>query len=86
MKTTCNPHPSYDLDRDGYVSQEDYRLSKRFDFDGNGVLDPDERSIGRRILSQEFFKRHQNDLHNFGPAFEGNTLKQNVDKLVNSYR
>lgn len=42
------PHPSYDLDNDGYVSTDDYKLAKRFDFDGNGVLDPDERNIGER--------------------------------------
>lgn len=40
------PHPSYDLDNDGYVSTEDYKLAKRFDFDGNGLLDPEERGIG----------------------------------------
>lgn len=44
IKLTSAPHPSYDLDKDGYVSHEDYRLAKRFDFDGNGVLDPEERA------------------------------------------
>lgn len=70
---------------DGYVSQEDYRLAKRFDFDGNGVLDPSERHVGKKILSEEFFKRHSNDLHNFGPNFVKNTHSKNVEKLVNSY-
>ncbi len=37
---------------DGYVSQQDYRLAKRFDFDGNGVLDADERQVGRRVLAE----------------------------------
>jgi len=39
-------------DMDGYVSQQDYRLAKRFDFDGNGVLDADERQVGRRVLAE----------------------------------
>jgi hypothetical protein len=73
-------------DNDGYVSQNDFKLAKRFDFDGNGVLDPDERQIGKRILAEEFFLRHSEDLHNFGPSFVKNTQKQNVEKLVNSYR
>lgn len=38
IRATSIPHPSYDLDNDGYVSMQDYRLAKRFDLDGNGVL------------------------------------------------
>ena len=30
------PHPSYDVDCDGFVSTSDYRFAKRFDLDGNG--------------------------------------------------
>lgn len=60
------PHPSYDLDGDGYVSQEDYRLAKRFDFDGNGVLDPEERKIGQKVLAEEFFRRHADGLEKLG--------------------
>jgi hypothetical protein len=67
------------------VSQQDYKLAKKFDFDGNGVLDPDEVQVGRRILADEFFKRHPDDLVNFGPQFENNTRKQNVERLLNSY-
>lgn len=85
IKVTCTPHPSYDLDNDGYVSQEDYRLAKRFDFDGNGLLDPDERNVGRHILAEEFFKKHEKDISNYGTGFAQNTKKQNVEKLVNSY-
>ena len=48
-------------------------------------MDPDERQVGRQILADEFFKRHTDDLHNFGPSFAKNTHKQNVEKLVNSY-
>jgi hypothetical protein len=87
IKLTGAPHPSYDLDKDGYVSQEDYRLAKRFDFDGNGVLDPDERAVGRRVLADEFFRRHEEagDLRNFGEHVASKTRKQNVDALANAY-
>jgi hypothetical protein len=61
-------------------------LAKRFDFDGNGVLDADERQVGKRVLADEFFTRHKNDLHIFGPQIAANTHKKNVDNLVNSYR
>lgn len=87
IRVTSAPHPSYDLDLDGYVSQEDYKLAKRFDFDGNGVLDPDERSIGKRVLADEFFKAHEmaGDLNCFGKQFVTNTHKKNVDSLANAY-
>lgn len=87
IRITSAPHPSYDLDLDGYVSQEDYKLAKRFDFDGNGVLDPDERAIGKRVLADEFFKVHeeQGDLGCFGQKFTENTHKKNVDNLANAY-
>ena len=73
-------------DNDGYVSQQDYKLAKRFDFDGNGVLDADERAVGKKVLAEEFFKRHEEDLHIFGPQIAKNTHKKNVENLVNSYR
>lgn len=71
---------------DGYVSQHDYRLAKRFDFDGNGVLDPDERHVGKQILADEFFKRHADHVYMFGPTYSMDNHKFNVQKLVNSYR
>ena len=46
------PHMSYDIDGDGYVSQEDYFMAKRFDMDGNGVLDADER-VGRAVANAQ---------------------------------
>lgn len=86
IKLTAAPHPSYDLDADGYVSHEDYRLAKRFDLDGNGVLDPSERAIGKRVLSDEFFKQHAGHLHVFGPNIAKNPHRKNVENLANAYR
>ena len=65
------PHGSYDIDGDGYVSQEDYFLSKRFDLDGNGVLDPDEQEVGRFIMAQDFFENHRDDIHLYGEEWKG---------------
>lgn len=84
IKARGTPHTSYDLDQDGYVSQEDFRLAKRFDLDGNGVLDPDERAIGKRVLADEFFKSHAHDIECFGPKFTTFTHAQNVDRLAKS--
>lgn len=85
IRASGTPHPSYDLDGDGYVSQEDYRLAKRFDFDGNGVLDPDERKVGQRVLAEEFFRRHAHDITKFGGKIAENNHAENVDALVNAY-
>lgn len=85
IRASYMPHPSYDLDADGYVSTDDYKMAKRFDLDGNGVLDSDEREIGKRVLAEEFFKRHENDKHNFGVQIAVRSHKENVEKLVTSY-
>eukprot|EP01031_Cornospumella_fuschlensis_P028645 gene28645-34583_t len=85
IRAAYMPHPSYDLDADGYVSTDDYKMAKRFDLDGNGVLDSDEREIGKRVLAEEFFKRHEKDKHNFGAQIAARTHKENVEKLVTSY-
>ena len=73
-------------DNDGYVSQEDYRRAKRFDLDGNGVLDPNERLVGMHVLAEEFFERNKDHLNIFGGQIAGRSRKDNVDKLVSSYR
>ena len=85
IKSTSQPHPSFDIDGDGWVSQEDYRLAKRFDFDGNGVLDPQEREIAKRVIADEFFKEHSHHLHLFGDKLTEKSHKQNVDSLANAY-
>ena len=50
------------------------------------MLDPDERHVGKQILADEFFKRHQGHAYMFGPSYGDGSHKQNVQKLVNSYR
>ena len=83
-KLTNMPHMSYDIDGDGYVSQEDYFMAKRFDMDGNGVLDADEQEVGRFIMAQEFFKRHKHDVELFGPEWNPTDMRKNIHTLATS--
>lgn len=68
-------------DGDGDVSQEDYRLAKRFDFDGNGIIDPYERKIAKHVIADEFFKKHNEHMHVFGEEISKCSHKENVSKL-----
>jgi hypothetical protein len=72
---------SYSQDGDGYVSQDDYKLAKRFDFDGNGVIDPYERNIAKHVIADEFFKAHKDHIHVFGPEIASSTHEENVSRL-----
>ena len=38
------PHASFDLDGDGHVGDRDYFLAKRFDKDGDGKLNAEEKA------------------------------------------
>lgn len=67
------------------MSQEDYQLSKRFDLDGNGVIDPDERVIAKNIIADEFFKANKKHLKSFGEKVAKQTHQQNVADLANAY-
>ena len=40
------PDISYDIDGDGFVSQEDYKTSKTYDLDCSGILDTEEQRVG----------------------------------------
>jgi len=84
IKLSSIPHPSYDLDCDGFVSSDDYKFAKRFDLDGNGVLDPRERKVCKKLLAHEFFQAHTDDISNFGEQYALNSHKQNVEKLSNA--
>ncbi|CAG9320320.1 unnamed protein product [Blepharisma stoltei] len=46
------PDPTYDLDRDGYVSVEDYYVSSRFDVDKDGKLSKSERENAEKAISE----------------------------------
>ena len=66
------------------MSQDDYKLAKRFDFDGNGVIDPYERNIAKHVIADEFFRAHKDHIHVFGPEISTASHEENVSKLENS--
>eukprot|EP01051_Picozoa_sp_SAG22_P008446 SAG22_NODE_642_length_8224_cov_21.479508_3_plen_319_part_00 len=47
------PHPSMDIDGDGTISQADFKLGHKFDADGNGILDAEEKSTLQRVMAKE---------------------------------
>jgi hypothetical protein len=59
-------------------------MAKRFDMDGNGVLDADEQEVGRFIMAQEFFKRHKHDVELFGPEWNPTDMRKNIHTLATS--
>jgi hypothetical protein len=71
------------LDRDGFVGQEDYRLAKQIDTTKKGYLSHRSQQEGRRIIADEFFKKHRNNLSKFGGNYHNNTHLQNVDNMIN---
>ena len=79
-----SPHLSYDLDEDGFVGQEDYRLSKHLDVDHNGVLHTTARGRGRRIIAEQFFQKHGDGISKFGIGnYKNQSIEQNIDDLAN---
>eukprot|EP00826_Nyctotherus_ovalis_P052133 TRINITY_DN6571_c0_g2_i1.p2 TRINITY_DN6571_c0_g2~~TRINITY_DN6571_c0_g2_i1.p2 ORF type:complete len:181 (-),score=56.75 TRINITY_DN6571_c0_g2_i1:1261-1803(-) len=48
------PDPSYDLDKDGFVSAREYFISKQFDKDRDGRLNTAEKADAMRALSSEY--------------------------------
>ena len=49
-KAESIPHISYDLDGDGYVGGRDLVIAKRFDLDGDGILNAVERENAVKAL------------------------------------
>lgn len=47
------PHGTFDVDGDGVVSSTDYYLANKFDDDGNGVLDNEERAELRKKMVEK---------------------------------
>ena len=66
------------------MSREDYFIAKRFDLDGNGVIDPDEKLVAKKVIAEEFFRAHMHHIHLFGKKYTKKTLKENVNNLAKS--
>ena len=55
-KKKCHAHKSFDLDGDGVVSVNDYKLAKDMDTDGSGHIDEEETRLGRTRLARDFYE------------------------------
>ena len=60
------PDISYDLDGDGYVGGRDYVLSKRFDVDGDGKLNADEKKKALEAIKNGIEREYVWNLENRG--------------------
>ncbi|KAH8082886.1 hypothetical protein SO694_0044802 [Aureococcus anophagefferens] len=80
------PHWSYDLDGDGEVSHDDYKISKALDALGTGQLSPVQRTRGRKTLASQFFRNHQRDAHLYGSQWTARpgsaAAEENAERLA----
>lgn len=53
-KNDLIPDISYDLDGDGFVSTKEYFIASRFDKNGNGKLEPNEKAEAIKALKEGF--------------------------------
>mmetsp|Transcript_23571 Transcript_23571/g.23765 ORF Transcript_23571/g.23765 Transcript_23571/m.23765 type:complete len:357 (+) Transcript_23571:288-1358(+) len=86
VRGRCAPHDSYDVDGDGWVSQEDFSLAKRFDLDNNGVLDPEERKLTKQVVVEDFLTENDRGLRALGALGGRSRLIENTlrDPELNS--
>ena len=80
------PHWSFDLDGDGEVSHDDYKISKALDALGTGQLSPVQRTRGRKTLASQFFRNHQRDAHLYGSQWTARpgsaAAEENAERLA----
>jgi len=76
------PHASYDIDGDGFISQSDYQLAKRFDADGNGVIDKAEMDAGKRLIAKELWEKYRAQHFLQKPPISDSERQRHVDDLV----
>lgn len=60
-------------------------MAKRFDFDGNGVIDPDEREVAKHVIADEFFRKNADNIRVFGKQFANRTHEENIESLEKAY-
>ena len=46
LSSRVQPHMSYDIDGDGFVSQEDLKIGKTIDVNNDGVIQDNEKQMG----------------------------------------
>ena len=67
-KSADLPHHSYDVDGDGFVSNLDYFLAKRFDVDKDGKLNEKELSAARQAKESGYLDQFMFGLERTGPT------------------
>ena len=82
-KNINRSHTSFDLDGDGFVGSEDLKLAKALDVQNVGMLDAEGTLKGRTSISKKWFQENQKRMWLFGPSYEGKSIEQNTDELVN---
>lgn len=83
LRRRCNEADlSFDIDGDGDVSQQDYVLAKKYDANGNGLLEPAEQSHARECIARDFFNDHQHDVHLYGTQWHRSDMKANAHRLA----
>ena len=53
------PHHTFDVDGDGVVSQEDFRMSSQFDINKDGIIQLDERHELRKQMVDVLIKKYR---------------------------
>lgn len=76
------PHHTFDIDGDGFVDNYDYQLSKRFDQDGNNVIDKEEMLAGKRIMAKELWEQHTKQESLAQPAMSERSRMRKMDELL----
>ena len=51
---------------------------------GNGVIDPKERKVAKHVIADEFFRKHRDHIHVFGPEIANATHEERVRAVENS--
>ena len=73
------PHPTFDVDGDGVVSQNDFLLATRFDVNRDGVLQADETSELRKEMVTDLVKQYRELPHAESQETESMIRKFTVD-------
>ena len=53
-RTADLPHHSFDLDGDGFISNTDLFLAKRFDVDKDGILNHEEQAAAKKAIAEGY--------------------------------
>ena len=83
LKSFNKSHMSYDLDSDGVVSISDYKLAREMDVDGSGIIDDEEKVLGRMKLAREYYES-QNALTSRHHKVRHSVVRDRARNLVNN--